>query len=93
MGAIAVTVVSGILLGFDVISANTYGVLVLSSMVWVYVGAGLYYGFGWFKFFYHDFLGWHIPDNSPHTFDGLSEHARCKYCGKDIMQDSQGNWF
>ena len=47
----------------------------------------------WFKFFYHDILKWHEPDNSPHWNDGCSTHSVCKYCGQDIMQDSQGNWF
>lgn len=53
----------------------------------------LYFKFGLFKWFYHDIMHWHQPDNSPERFDGLSTHSVCKYCGKDIMQDSQGNWF
>lgn len=68
------------------------GVLII-TIFWAGIGAVLYFKVGWFKFFYHDFLGWHTPDNGPRRFDGLSEHATCKYCGKDIMQDSQGNWF
>ena len=55
--------------------------------------AVLYFKFGAFKFYYHDILGWHTPGSSPKSFDGLSTHATCKHCGKDIMQDSQGNWF
>ncbi len=47
-------------------------------------------GFG--KRFYHDVLGWHKPSNEQ-GYDGCSFTARCKYCGKEIMQDSQGNWF
>lgn len=46
-----------------------------------------------FKKFYHDILGWCEPDGKGKTFDGCSIHARCRFCGKDIMQDSQGNWF
>lgn len=53
----------------------------------------LYLIFGLLKFFYHGILKWHQPDDSPKRFDGLTVHAKCKYCGKDIMQDSQGNWF
>jgi hypothetical protein len=53
----------------------------------IYVKTGL------FNAFYHDVLGWHHPDNSPKWSDGCSTHAKCKWCGKDIMQDSQGNWF
>ena len=52
----------------------------------------LYFEFGWFKWFYHDVLGWHKPTDEK-EFDGCSLHSKCKYCGKEIMQDSQGNWF
>ena len=37
-------------------------------------------------------LGWHKP-NDTMVFDGVSWGSTCKYCGKAIMQDSQGNWF
>lgn len=46
-----------------------------------------------FNLFYHNVMGWHLPDDKPQEFDGCSIHARCKFCGKEIMQDSQGNWF
>lgn len=52
----------------------------------------LYEKFGWFKVFYHDVLGWHKPIDKE-WFDGCNTHSHCKYCGKEIMQDSQGNWF
>ena len=45
-----------------------------------------------FKWFYHNVLEWHLP-NEEQGFDGCSIHSTCKFCGKDIMQDSQGNWF
>lgn len=45
-----------------------------------------------FKWFYHDKLGWHIP-NDKQSFNGCSCCSTCKLCGKEIMQDSQGNWF
>lgn len=41
---------------------------------------------------YHDILHWHEPDQSI-IYKGLNIHSKCKYCGKHIMQDSQGNWF
>lgn len=42
----------------------------------------------------HDIMLWHEPDrDNGYEFDGCSLHAKCKWCGKDIMQDSQGNWF
>ena len=52
----------------------------------------LYFEFGWFKGFYHDVLKWHKPTDE-REFDGCSVHSKCKYCGKEIMRDSQGNWF
>ena len=52
----------------------------------------LYLKFGWFKGFYHDILGWHEPTDEM-EFDGYNTCSHCKYCGKEIMQDSQGNWF
>ena len=58
-----------------------------------YVPVILYLKTGLFKFFYHDMLGWHQPDNSPEWFDGCSTHSVCKHCKREIMQDSQGNWF
>ena len=42
--------------------------------------------------FFHDIMGWHYPDDSS-SFDGCSVHSHCRYCKKEIMQDSQGNWF
>lgn len=58
-----------------------------------YGSAILYFAFGWFKRWYHDVLGWHRPDDSGQSYDGASFHAHCKYCGKEITQDSQGNWY
>ena len=57
------------------------------------IGSIFYHNYGAFKFFYHDFMGWHYPDDQPTKYDGCNVHARCKHCGKEIMQDSQGNWF
>ena len=56
------------------------------------LGSLLYLKFGIFKRFYHDILGWHQPNNKE-SFDGCSITSQCKYCGKSIMMDSQGNWF
>lgn len=39
----------------------------------------------------HDLLGWHDCDAT--GFDGASATGTCKYCGKECLQDSQGNWF
>lgn len=37
-------------------------------------------------------LDWHIP-KMPTEFDGASYCSKCKYCDREILQDSQGNWF
>ena len=52
----------------------------------------IYMKTGKFKHWYHDILEWHEPDQSI-IYKGLNTHSKCKYCGKHIMQDSQGNWF
>lgn len=57
-----------------------------------YVLPVLYFKFGWFKKLYHDVMHWHQPSEKQ-SFDGLSFHSKCKWCGKEILQDSQGNWF
>ena len=40
-----------------------------------------------------DLLGWHNGNLGMRTHDGCSIHAHCSRCGKEVMQDSQGNWF
>lgn len=49
--------------------------------------------FKWSHKFYHNAFGWHDGDLTPHTFDGASNASRCSYCGKRVLQDSQGGWF
>ena len=38
------------------------------------------------------YLHWHKPDGMRSGGFGLIKSI-CKYCGKSIMLDSQGNWF
>lgn len=38
-------------------------------------------------------FGWHDGNSSEKSFDGCSVHAQCSKCGKNVMQDGQGNWF
>jgi hypothetical protein len=60
----------------------------------ILIGIPLYEKLGLFKWFYHDMLHWHEPDqNKEMSWHGINLHATCKYCGKEIIQDSQGNWF
>jgi len=62
------------------------------SIVIFLCGAVLYLTTGLGKRLYHDVFEWHVPVDSQ-GWDGCSFTSTCKYCGKDIMQDSQGNWF
>ena len=45
----------------------------------------------WFKRFCC-WMGWHSPLSKLYH-DGHEYHATCKNCGKDLLMDSQGNWF
>ena len=67
------------------------GIGIVLALLWI--GGILYMITGIGKFFYHNVLGWHKPSNEESFYDGCSLHNHCKYCGKEIMQDSQGNWF
>jgi hypothetical protein len=40
-----------------------------------------------------DTMDWHRPHSMDVGFDGASAHSNCKYCGRKVLQDSQGNWF
>lgn len=43
---------------------------------------------------FHKMLGWHWPDlEEPIEIQGTIITAHCKFCGKEIQQDSQGNWY
>ena len=37
-------------------------------------------------------FGWHLAPNEQ-AFDGCSCSGKCPRCGKNVLQDSQGNWF
>lgn len=69
----------------------------LLLIFFIFIIGGLLWCFKPFKpgkWFYHDILKWHAPDPKASVkFDGASFHTYCKYCGKEIMLDSQGNWF
>lgn len=68
-------------------------------VIWAILTFLLIIGVIWFfhpfkamTWFYHGLLGWHKPDGKM-SFDGANICSRCRFCGKKIMQDSQGNWF
>jgi hypothetical protein len=93
MEVLIISIVAIALNYFGIIANETLLYAIFGSLIWTYAGAILYFKFGFLKRYYHDMLGWHTPDESSQRFDGVNEHAICKHCGKEIMQDSQGNWF
>jgi hypothetical protein len=93
MFSFIISIVMLVLFLFDIISSVTGSFVVGSALALDFIGSYLYSKFGFLRIYYHDLLGWHQPSDSSRYFDGCSEHNTCKYCGKDIMQDSQGNWF
>jgi len=42
---------------------------------------------------FHDGLGWHSPGGNARVAAGINTRSTCRYCDKNIMRDSQGNWF
>ena len=69
-------------------------IVVLVVLIIYLIMGILYFLFGWFKKIFHDTLLWHIPKETDiESFDGVNYYSTCKYCGKKIIQDSQGNWF
>ena len=66
---------------------------ILLGIMAVWVGMSiLYLHFGIGKRLFHDKLKWHEPTDEI-GYDGVSYKSTCKYCGKKILMDSQGNWF
>lgn len=58
-----------------------------------YIPIILYLNFGTFKRWFHGVLEWHRPDKTRTWNDGRATYSQCKWCGKEIMRDSQGNWL
>ena len=67
------------------------GVIGIPSIL-ILIISPFYFKFGIGKCLLHDIMHWHLP-NETSSFDGCSNHSYCKFCNKEIMQDSQGNWF
>jgi len=49
----------------------------------------------WVRSFLHDKIGWHTVAHGivGWKFDGFNVHNTCDQCGKELLRDSQGNWF
>ena len=70
----------------------TFLCIVGSRLVIFLLLAILYLAIGWNRWLFHNLLGWHKPIKEK-TFKDINIISKCKYCGKEIAQDSQGNWF
>ena len=70
---------------------------ILGAMVVPYtlavVCSPFYYKWGIGKRFYHNMLGWHLPQREQITQIGENAKSQCRLCGREIIQDSRGNWF
>lgn len=64
-----------------------FGIIMLTTGICYMLSGGKL-----FNKVYHDYFEWHLPINSI-GFDGLSFCSHCKFCGRRILQDSQGSWF
>ena len=93
MLTLLITIITAFMYIADVLSKYIFLAIVIGFAIAEIAAYVLYEKFGLFRVYFHDALGWHTPDDSPQWSDGCSQHARCKHCGRDIMQDSQGNWF
>lgn len=60
-----------------------------------YVVYPLYANYGWFRDFYHNVRGIHIPKDDTILVcrHGRERHAICKYCGKGIVERRHGEWI
>ncbi len=71
-----------------IIAAIAYGAFCVASFIYFKTIGKL------FKRFFHDILGWHVVSKDDKCYyDGCNVHCKCAICGKEVMQDSQGNWF
>lgn len=68
--------------------------IILSLLLFVYM-LGMIWSIRPFEamtWLYHDIFGWHKP--TKHIWsNGFSNISHCRFCGKRIMQDFEGNWF
>jgi len=50
-------------------------------------------GHVWARKIYCEIFPWHNGSGIIKDFDGCSFKSTCSRCGKEVMMDSQGNWF
>ena len=60
----------------------------------LYSGA-LFFSSGKYKWLFHDIFKWHMPDRNSIYRSDNDVYAKCKHCGKEIVQDRDDamNWL
>ena len=68
------------------------GIITLGSSFWLLSVIWWLYPYKIGIWLFHDKMKWHKPAEYI-DFDGVNTHSKCCFCGKEIIEDSQGNWF
>lgn len=76
----------------NIINEVVYVLTVMLIPILAEITSLLYFKFGWFKFYYHDILDWHIVgDSDPIIAEDGDVHFICEHCGEDITPDDCAN--
>lgn len=66
--------------------------MLLYILIGLFIIATLCAGFNkYLPRWFCDHIGWHI-EPVVKDFDGANQYGICPRCGKEVIQDSQGNW-
>lgn len=69
-------------------------VIVVVMILMILFSHKLFRSFKWYRYISCNIMGWHsYPSFDYTTHDGCSQHAKCRWCNKEGMIDSQGNLF
>lgn len=58
----------------------------LSGVIWYIIP---YKAMNWL---FHDIMHWHKPIYNK-KFNGIGYKSKCRFCGKEILEDGHGGWF
>lgn len=70
------------------------GLCILVAMILFYIASVIWYArpYKALTWLFHDIFGWHVPGDKL-WYGDFAVHSYCRICGREIIQDSQGNWF
>lgn len=78
----------------NIINHLVYAALVMAIPVLAALFEWAYFRFGWFKFYFHDILGWHVSaDCDPIIAEDGQIHMACEYCDEDFVDDGHQDWY